>query len=126
MFLQLAKAETLLDDLEPIVFYHHVTADADIRKASNDADDKLSDFKVEQEMRMDLFNAKKAAHANMIANGVKLEGEDKRLVDKMMLEGRRSGLDLPEDKREKLASLKKELSQLCNEFNVSRLHSTFT
>lgn len=70
-------------------------------------------------MRIDVFKAKKAAKANIISSGTKLSDEDQRLVDKMILEGRRSGLDLPEDTREELTKLKKEVSQICVEFSVS-------
>ena len=77
-------------------------------------------------MRIDVFNAKKAAQANIASSGVQLSGEDKRLVDKMIMEGRRSGLDLPEDKREQLTKLKKEVSQICVEFSVSGLYAYST
>ena len=35
-----------------------------------------------------------------------------------MLDGKRAGLDLPEDKRNELATLKKELSSICVQFQV--------
>ena len=74
-------------------------------------------------MRIDVFKAKKAAQANIISSGIKLSDEEQRLVDKMIMEGRRSGLDLSEDKREELTKLKKEVSQICVEFGVSLILS---
>ena len=45
--------------------------------------------------------------------------EERRLVDKMVLDGKRAGLNLPDAEREQLTQLKKELSQTCLEFSVS-------
>ena len=44
--------------------------------------------------------------------------EERRLVEKMILDGKRAGLALPEKEREELTKLKKDLSQACLEFNV--------
>lgn len=72
-------------------------------------------------MRLDLFQAKVAAEKNVKESGQweKLSSEEKRLVEKMILEGKRAGLALPEEKRNKLVDLKKELSQTCLQFSVS-------
>lgn len=73
-------------------------------------------------MRIDVFRAKQAAQANITKSGKVLTPEEQRLVDKMILDGKRAGLALPEDEREKLMKLKKELSQTCLEFSVCILH----
>ena len=72
-------------------------------------------------MRLDVFVAKTAAEANMKASG-QWEGlgpEELRLVEKMILDGKRDGLSLPESEREELTQLKKDLSKTCLDFNVS-------
>ena len=72
-------------------------------------------------MRLDVFQAKTAAEKNIKESGQwdKLSAEEKRLVDKMVLEGTRAGLALPEKERTELMALKKEMSQTCLEFSVS-------
>lgn len=72
-------------------------------------------------MRVDVFKSKKAAQKNIQERQVSLTPEQSRLVEKMVLDGTRAGLDLPEDKRNELVTLKKELSKLCVEFGVRRL-----
>ena len=70
-------------------------------------------------MRLDVFRAKQAAEAHIAAAGKTLSAEEQRLVDKMVLDGKRAGLTLPDGEREQLTQLKKELSQTCLEFSVS-------
>lgn len=77
-------------------------------------------------MRLDVFNAKIAAEKNIKASGEKLSPEEERLVEKMILDGKRAGLALPEKERTELMALQKEHSQACLEFSVSHFscHST--
>ena len=70
-------------------------------------------------MRIDVYNAKIAAQKNIEASRKKLTPEEQRLVEKMVQEGTRAGLGLPEPDRERLTGWKKELSQVCLEFSVS-------
>ena len=72
-------------------------------------------------MRLDVFRAKQAAERNIEKSGKKLSPEEKRLVEKSIQEGTRAGIALPDEKREELKKLKKELSQTCLEFSVSTL-----
>jgi len=69
-------------------------------------------------MRLDVFHAKTNAEKNIRDPGrwEKLNEEEQRLVEKMVLDGKRAGLALPEKEREKLTTLKKELSSVCVEF----------
>ena len=69
-------------------------------------------------MRLDIFQAKKAAEKNIKASGRKLTPEEARLVEKMIQDGTRAGLALPEKERTELMALKKELSNVCLEFSV--------
>ena len=100
------------------MFYQNVSPEKELRDASNQAEVMMREFGVELEMRVDVFNAKKAAASNIKAKGVSLSAEEQRLVDKMILDGKRAGLDLPEDKRTELGALKKELSSICVQFQV--------
>jgi len=68
-------------------------------------------------MRLDVFQAKQAAEENIKQSKVKLSDEEARLVEKMILDGKRAGLALPREKREELMRLQKELSQTCLQFS---------
>ena len=72
-------------------------------------------------MRDDLYKAKVTAAANLHKSGVwgKLSDEQKRLVDKMLLDGKRAGLALEKkEDKERLKKLKDELSEVCLKFMV--------
>ena len=70
-------------------------------------------------MRIDVYTAKVAAQKNIESSGTKLNQEEQRLVEKMVQDGSRAGLALPEADRDRLTEWKKELSQVCLEFSVS-------
>lgn len=104
---------------EPLSFYQNVSPSKTLRDASNEAEQLVQDFGVESSMRIDVYNAKVAAQKNIEASGKKLNPEEQRLVEKMVQDGTRAGLGLPEADRERLTIWKKELSQVCLEFSVS-------
>lgn len=123
----LAEAEAALDEVvEPLSFYQNVSTSKELRDASNEAEVLVRDYGVDASMRLDVFQAKVAAEKNIKASGKKLDAEEQRLVDKMLLDGKRAGLALPEAQRTELMKLKKELSQTSLEFSVSitRLYTT--
>ncbi|KDR67452.1 hypothetical protein GALMADRAFT_273237 [Galerina marginata CBS 339.88] len=115
----------------PMAFYQDVSPTQEIRDASTDAESLVRDFEVELSMRLDVFNSKVAAEKNLKESGRwdKLIPEELRLVEKMILDGTRSGLGLPVEGREELTNLKKELSQACLDFeknvNEENGHITF-
>jgi Zn-dependent oligopeptidase len=120
VFLPLADAESeLLIICQPLGFYRNVSTSKELRDASNQADVLHRDFGVEESMRPDVFKAKTAAEKNLRKSGEweKLSDEQRRLVEKMVLDGKRAGLALPEKEREVLMKLKKELSQACLDFS---------
>ncbi|KAH7927637.1 zincin [Leucogyrophana mollusca] len=115
----LATADAIVDiKAEPLAFYQYVATDKGLRDASTEAEALQRDYGVEQGMRIDVFQAKVAAEKNLRASGEwdKLNKEQKRLAEKMVLDGKRSGLALPEKEREQLMQLKKDLSQVCLDF----------
>ncbi|KAL0960667.1 hypothetical protein HGRIS_005696 [Hohenbuehelia grisea] len=120
VFVPLASSETSFDSiLEPLSFYQNVSPSKELRDASNEAEVLARDYGVEQSMRLDVFQAKVNAEKNIKASGEweKLSAEDQRLVEKMVLDGTRAGLALPDKERTELTALKKELSQACLEFS---------
>ena len=70
-------------------------------------------------MRRDLFDVKQATAANIKNSGKVLELEEQRLMDKMLLDGKRAGLALPDKEFTGLKALQKDLSNTCLEFEVS-------
>ncbi|PPQ91638.1 hypothetical protein CVT25_013193 [Psilocybe cyanescens] len=115
VFVFLESEESLYNStIETLAFYQNVSGSQELRDESSAADSRSRDFKVESSMRMDVFNAKIAAERNIKESGKwdALEAEERRLVEKMILDGRRAGLALPPQKQEELKTLKKELSQV--------------
>ncbi|KAJ7212164.1 metallopeptidase MepB [Mycena pura] len=118
--LALAAAETDFGTVtEPLCFYKNVSPSKQLRDASTDADSLIRDYGVESSMRQDVYKAKTTAEQNIKSSGHwdKLSSEEQRLVDKMILDGTRAGLALPEKDQKTLKALQKELSQVCLEFD---------
>lgn len=119
--LPLATADAQFDiAVEPLAFYQNVATSKELRDASTNAEQLQRDFAVEESMRLDVFQAKIAAEKNLRESGAfeKLTKEQQRLVEKMVLDDKRAGLALPQQERESLMALKKELSQVTVEFTV--------
>lgn len=126
VFLRLADADNLRRHLDPILLYTDASPSKPTRDASAAAETALDDFLVDASARLDVFTAKKAAHANIAKGVVQLGREEQRLVERMIRDGVRNGLDLGERERGELVVLKKELAQACVEFRVrARVMSTF-
>ena len=123
----LSKAETDFDLVtDPLSFYQNVSPSKELRDASNEAEVLVRDYSVDSSMRLDVFKAKQAAEENIKNSGKKLSDEEARLVEKMILDGTRAGLALPEEKRKELAALQKEVSQVSLEFSVRSLEVSLT
>ena len=104
---------------EPLLFYQNVSTSKELRDAANAAEVLLREYGIEISMRLDVYQAKVNAEKNIKASGRKLNPEEERLVEKLLLDGKRAGLDLPDKERKELEKLQKELSQTCVEFSVS-------
>ncbi|KAF8311667.1 metallopeptidase MepB [Cantharellus anzutake] len=118
VFLELAKEESELENTTgPLTFYQYVSTQDELRNAANTAEQRLNEYGIEASMRIDVFEALKAAKANIDKEELKLAPEENRLVEKLLLDGKRNGLDLPEETRNQVATLKKELSNTCTEFS---------
>lgn len=120
--LALALAEVKrIATIKPLAFYQNVSPSQELRDAASAAEMVVKDFLVDSSMRLDVFRAKQAAKKNIEESKRVLSPEERRLVDKMILDGTRAGLALPDAEREKLTTLNKELSQTCSEFCVSTI-----
>lgn len=93
----------------PLKFYGTVSPVKELSDAANNAESLLRDFKIEASMRVDVFEAIKGAAECIEKSGQQLSTEEKRLVEHMLLDRKRNGLDLPEEKRA-------ELTKVCHLF----------
>ncbi|CAH8541603.1 unnamed protein product [Schistosoma haematobium] len=96
-----------------IDFLQHISACKAIRDASYDATRRLSDVKVELEMRKDVFEKFVSVQKNIDPS---FPDEYRRYVDRKVQLGRRNGLHLDDDKRKLIEALNKEENQLCIDF----------
>ena len=87
------------------VFLAYVSADAKIRDAASALESESEKYQVELYSRRDIYNAIKQYADTM----PELPLEDARLVERIVKDFKRSGLDLPDDKLEEYKKLKKEL-----------------
>lgn len=118
VFRTIAEYDAELEStLEPLFFYQNVSPSKELRDASNEAEARAREFSIESNMRLDVFEAKQNAERNIKESGKKLDAEEQRLVEKMVLDGKRAGLALPEEKRNELKALQKDLSQTCLDFS---------
>lgn len=65
----------------------------------------MNEFKIDSKMRVDVFKALRAAKENIDKGGNKLTSDEARLVEKTLLDGKRNGLDLPEETRAKVTEV---------------------
>jgi Zn-dependent oligopeptidase len=102
-----------------LLFYQDVSPSKELRDASNSAEALAREYAVASSMRVDVYKSKVAAEKNAKSSGEweKLSPEAQLLVEKMLLDGKRDGLDLPEEKRKELEILQKELQQACLDFS---------
>jgi Zn-dependent oligopeptidase len=89
----------------PLIFYTHVTPDDAVRAASIAAEETLDRYSVDVEMRVDVYQSLLNAQKNIEKDGINLTPEQQRLVEKMILDGKRAGLGLPDKEREKLKTV---------------------
>lgn len=102
----------LSDETASDTFLEQVAVSSATRDAANKCDVLLSQFNVDVYSRPDLYKAMK----DYAAKGEPLKGEDARLLDKTLLDFRRSGLELSPAAREQVASIHKTLAKLEADF----------
>jgi thimet oligopeptidase len=102
----------LSDQTASDTFLEQVAVSSATRDAANKCDVLLSQFNVEVYSREDLYRAMK----DYAARKEPLKGEDARLLDKTLLDFRRSGLELPAATRAKVTAIHKRLAELEADF----------
>nr|XP_061800177.1 thimet oligopeptidase-like [Nerophis lumbriciformis] len=95
-------------------FPQYVSPCKAVRSASTEADKRLCELDVELNMREDVFRRIVALQKTLPDN---VSAEEKRLLEKLVLSGRRHNLHLCTDTREQIKRLSKMISELSIEFN---------
>ncbi|XP_061788025.1 neurolysin, mitochondrial isoform X2 [Nerophis lumbriciformis] len=95
-------------------FPQYVCPSQEVRSASTEANKKLSEFDVELSMREDVFQGIAALQKKLPEN---ISTEEKRLLERLVMLGRRNGLQLSPETREQIKSMSKLIGELTIEFN---------
>ncbi len=98
----------LSDQTASDTFLKYVSISSSVRDAGNECETLLGQFSVDMYSREDLYRALK----EYATKDSTLTGESKRLVDKELLDFKRSGLELSKDKRQAVVDLRKKLVEL--------------
>ena len=101
-------ASDLSDSTASDTFLKYVSISSSVRDAGNECETLLGQFSVDMYSREDLYKALK----EYASQGEALTGESKRLVDKELLDFKRSGLELTKEKRQEVTVLRKKLVEL--------------
>ncbi|KAJ2776585.1 metalloendopeptidase [Coemansia interrupta] len=107
-------------DYNMVTFLQDVSTEKDVRDASAAATEKLEAYEIERDSRKDLYAAVNAVYNNK-SEMDKLGNEDRRLVEKLILDFKNAGVALSDSDREQLTTYKKRLSEIKIQFerNVS-------
>lgn len=100
-------------DTEFTQFMAHVSTDARERELGQLAEQHVRDFYTELVHREDLYRAVRAYADTQ----PKLEGEQKRLLEFLLRDFRRAGMELPPEQRERVKQLELELNRLEIDFD---------
>ena len=95
------------------IFMAHVSTDAKVRADARAGEEFLGNWFVEVGQREDLYKAMKAFSALNPA----LNPEQKRVLEFKLRDYRRAGMELPRDKRDRVAEIQKELNSLGIKFD---------
>ncbi|XP_066989642.1 thimet oligopeptidase-like isoform X2 [Macrobrachium rosenbergii] len=95
----------------PLDFPQHAATDKEVREASSKAEQKLEEFDVEMSMRKEIFD-----RVVSFKKTDDLTDEQKRLVDKLILHGKRNGLHLSQEIQSEVKTIKKRMSELSIKF----------
>jgi len=98
----------LSDTTASDTFLAHVSISSAVRDAGTECETLLGQFSVDVYSREDLYRALKEYEAL----GEPLTGDSRRLLDKELLDFKRSGLELPKGERAEVLTLRKKLVEL--------------
>ncbi|KAK8042467.1 peptidase family M3 [Apiospora phragmitis] len=97
-------------------FYQYVSADADLRNGSTEAEKIMDDFAIECNMRDDVFQLVDTVFKNRESE-TKIDSESLRLLEKEHKNYIKNGLGLPQGpQRDRFKEIKKRLSQISIQF----------
>ncbi|CAG7724695.1 unnamed protein product [Allacma fusca] len=99
-----------------VTFPRHVADSPTIRDAASQATKLLDESSVEMSMRKDVFD-KLVEYRDNYSHSDNLSPEYQRCLDRLIHTGRRNGLHLSEDVREKVKAIKKQVSELTLQFS---------
>ena len=99
-------------DTRMTTFMESVSPDEAERDLGSRASKETGEFYIEFEQDERLFRALRA----FLETNPRLEGEDARLAERLERDFRRAGMGLPQEKRERLLAVEKELNELEIEF----------
>lgn len=92
--------------------------DETIRENASELANELGKWEIEQIMRRDIYSKYQHYYLNQWkTESEKLTGEQNSFIQDMMIDYKIIGMDLTEDKFDKLKEIKKTISDLCSEFN---------
>jgi thimet oligopeptidase len=102
----------LSNDVSLFLFKQFVSTDAREREEARVADEVVSNWEIALGKREDLYQAVRAYADTKPA----LKGEDARLLEFLLRDYRRAGMDLPKEERDRLQQLEMEMNRLSIEF----------
>jgi hypothetical protein len=97
-------------EIEPSLFLQYVSTDEAIREASVAGDKKVQEWSLESMTRVDIYEALLDAKKHTEKEGIKLEDEEKRLLERLIMDRKRNGLGLDKAKREEYLQVRLPLS----------------
>jgi thimet oligopeptidase len=114
----------LSEETNIAMFLKDVSTEKEIRDAAQECEELVSKFAVDLYSRADLYAVLNAFSKSDEAK--KLEGERKKLLEETLLDFRRGGMELPEEKRAELVKARKRLAELEIQFarNVNESRKT--
>ena len=113
----------LLDRVSSIFFnLNSAETNAEIQKIAQEISPLLSEYSNDIALNIDLFKRIEYIHAQK--DTLKLNTEQSRLLEKRYKSFSRNGANLPDDKKEKLRAIDKELSTLSLQFGENILAET--
>lgn len=104
----------------PVSHMNSVVNSDELREAYNNCLPKLSDYATEMGQNDALFNA----YRSVAENDATLNPAQKKVLDNALLDFRLSGIDLPEDKKQRFKEISQQMSQLTSRFEENLLDAT--
>lgn len=114
------ELDNTINLLTPVLEMSNFCTDKDVRKACSDATTKLSQFRVEQTMRRDLFRQFKHYYNNQYqVEKNNLSSERQKYIEDAMTNYKLAGLDLDDESYNKVKEIKLRLTELCDKFDLN-------